>query len=118
MDQTVIDPPGAANSAVELLNELRQPVLVGLSKTLRRALAGTIDDLLERLLKESSWQARQSIDATASSRSSITPFPTPGTNGSAAARRPETAARRRTDGRPGRPRPVDSRRFPWSTTAR
>src|SRR5690606_18579088 len=41
----------------------RQPVLVGLSKTLRRSLAGTIDDLLELLLQEtSSWERRQAID--------------------------------------------------------
>ena len=62
MEHTAIHSPGAVRRAPELLNEIRQPVLVGLSKILRRSLASTIDDLLERLLKEGSWQERQSID--------------------------------------------------------
>ena len=62
MEQAALHPRSAARSAAELLNELRQPVLVGLSKTLRRSLASTIDDLLERLLKESSWEQRQAVD--------------------------------------------------------
>ena len=62
MEQAAIHPRSAARSAAELLSDLRQPVLVGLSKTLRRSLAGTIDDLLERLLKESSWEQRQAVD--------------------------------------------------------
>ncbi len=63
MELTAIPARPAARSATDLLNEIRQPVLVGLSKTLRRSLAGTIDDLLERLLKETgSWERRQAID--------------------------------------------------------
>ncbi len=62
MEHTALRSPAQRGSAVELLNELRQPILIELSRTLRRSLAGTIDDLLERLLKEGSWQARQAID--------------------------------------------------------
>ena len=63
MELTATPARNAARSANDLLNELRQPVLVGLSKTLRRSLAGTIDDLLALLLQEtSSWERRQAID--------------------------------------------------------
>ncbi|MEO6270876.1 MAG: DUF1631 family protein, partial [Lautropia sp.] len=62
MEHTALRSPAQRGSAIELLNELRQPILIELSRTLRRSLAGTIDDLLERLLKEGSWQARQAID--------------------------------------------------------
>ena len=44
MGHTTIQPPDAPPSAAGLLNDLRQTVLVGLSKSLRRAFAGVIDD--------------------------------------------------------------------------
>ena len=63
MEQIAIPSRPAARSPTDLLSQIRQPVLLGLSKTLRRSLAGTIDDLLERLLKETgSWERRQAID--------------------------------------------------------
>ena len=63
MEQIAIPSRPAARSSTDLLSQIRQPVLLGLSKTLRRSLAGTIDDLLERLLKETgSWERRQAID--------------------------------------------------------
>ncbi len=62
MEQLLSPPSRAGRSGAELLNELRQPVLVGLSRALRRAFASAIDDLLERLLAERAWDQRQAID--------------------------------------------------------
>ncbi|MET0508112.1 MAG: DUF1631 family protein [Burkholderiaceae bacterium] len=62
MDKTVDRSPVRGRSASQILAELREPILIGLSRALRRAFASAVDDLLERLLTEKSWDARQRID--------------------------------------------------------
>ncbi|MGE0803186.1 MAG: DUF1631 family protein, partial [Lautropia sp.] len=61
MHALVKAPQPVARSGTDILNAIRQPVLLELSRALRRAFAGTIDDLLARMLEETSWDERQSI---------------------------------------------------------
>lgn len=62
MEKTVDRPGQKGRTASEILAELRGPILLGLSRAMRGAFAGSVDELLERLLSERSWDIRQRID--------------------------------------------------------
>ena len=63
MEQTATHPPQVARGPASVLDTLRQAVLVGLRRIVRRSLAETIDELLEKLIAAVTWQERQAIDA-------------------------------------------------------
>ncbi len=62
MSHVATKPERQARSARQILDEIREPILTGLSRALRRAFASTIDTLLEKLLAEKNWDVRQQID--------------------------------------------------------
>jgi hypothetical protein len=62
MEQTATHPPQAVRGPAPILETLRQAVFVGLRRVVRRSLAETIDDLLEKLIAAVTWQERQAID--------------------------------------------------------
>ncbi|MGE0314907.1 MAG: DUF1631 family protein [Lautropia sp.] len=62
MSHVATKPERQARTARQILDEIREPILTGLSGALRRAFASTIDVLLEKLLAEKSWEMRQQID--------------------------------------------------------
>ncbi len=62
MEKTVDKPNQRGRTAAQILAEMREPILLGLSRVLRASFASSVDELLERLLAERSWDIRQKID--------------------------------------------------------
>lgn len=62
MEKTVDRPNQRGRTAAQILAELREPILFGLSRVLRASFASSLDELLERLIAERSWDIRQKID--------------------------------------------------------